>query len=55
MAKNGQVIAMADFVTKLPGPCHLKVKMILNGQNNIRIGFVVPKSVELYVFHMYIV
>ena len=45
MAKNGQVTAKADFVTKSIVPLHLNVNMTRNIQNNIRNEFNVPKSV----------
>ena len=53
MAKNRLVIAMAESVTQLPWPCHLKVNIIQNSPNNIGIGLIVPKSVVLDVLHMY--
>ena len=53
MAKTGQATAKADFVTILFGPCHLKVKINRNVQNNIRNKFNVPTSVELEASHLH--
>ena len=51
MATNGQVTVKAEFKKK-PWPCHLKVKMTRNVQNNTRNEFNALKSVEIEVSHL---